>query len=214
MWTASTNLWSRWQTRWHNVLYIIFTRSLFHIHYRQSWYNELVMWTVSPLLQSLIKMVSMVDWSRFTRGSDLSANSSQPGSRYHKQRETEAIRQAEEQGYFLLASKSFIEDVFAPEDATQGTRSAKFAAGKTPKDLAQVQLIHLTSAHLRTVGDIGLCRNLKVCILSNNYIRRIDGLVTCEKLVKLDLGHNQVRWNCDLILCIKWVVLRYIHVAI
>jgi len=63
------------------------------------------------------------------------------------------------------------------------------------KDVMEVQLIRLSRSHLRTVGDIGLCRNLTICILDNNYMTRFDALVACEFLLKLDLHSNQVCWH-------------------
>lgn len=60
------------------------------------------------------------------------------------------------------------------------------------KDLAQVFLLKLPNSHLRSIGDIGLCSNLTICILSNNFISRFDSLVGCMSLMKLDLHSNQV----------------------
>ena len=51
-------------------------------------------------------MVSIPDWSRLQRLGDFPAKeTTSPRSRYYKQREEEAIKQAEEQGYFLNPSR-------------------------------------------------------------------------------------------------------------
>ena len=144
-------------------------------------------------------MVSMVDWSRLARGADPGVPAT-PGhqSRYSRQRESEAVRAAEEQGYFVNANRAFLEEVFAPEE--EGVRRSVLDERGPAKDLCRVQLISLQHAHLRSVGDIGLCVNLRICILSHNYIGRLDGLAMCENLLKLDVSSNQVGGFCS-----KWL---------
>ena len=58
--------------------------------------------------------------------------------------------------------------------------------------LEDVLLVRLCGVHLRDVGAVGSCINLRVCNLSGNYIRSFEGLSACKRLVKLDLHGNQV----------------------
>ena len=137
-------------------------------------------------------MVSIPDWSRF-RGIRDSANKNQTPSanRYRKQREEEAIKQAEEHGYFTDATRKFIEDRFIRDDE-DAKRQALIKGGSYQKDLRVLYMMKLTQSHLRGVGDIGLCTNLRICVLSGNYITRFDALEQCVHLIKLDLHSNQV----------------------
>ena len=41
------------------------------------------------------------------------------------------------------------------------------------KDLGRVKMIDLGSARLKSVGELGLCRNLTICLLGNNHIRKL-----------------------------------------
>ena len=141
-------------------------------------------------------MVSIPDWARFARMLDNKPTASSTQSRYHRQREEEVIRQAEEHGYFLKPSKSFLEENFAPEEERTESRQSVFKSlldnQKKNRDLNQVFLIKLTHSHVRGLGDIGMCNNLTICILSNNYLTRFDALQNCVNLMKLDLHSNQV----------------------
>ena len=96
---------------------------------------------------------------------------------------------------FCFNHRSFLEYQFLPEDESEhDILNLKLSRDyqKKEKDLSQIFLIKLPLSHLKSVGDIGLCSNLTICILSNNYITRFDGLVGCLFLMKLDLHNNQV----------------------
>ena len=91
--------------------------------------------------------------------------------------------------------RSFLEQSFLPEDDEDNDiLNLKLSRSneKKEKDLSQIFLIKLPLSHLKSVGDIGLCSNLTICILSNNYITRFDALIGCLFLMKLDLHSNQV----------------------
>lgn len=136
-------------------------------------------------------MVSIPDWSRLGRLGEVSRDQMSPRSKYYKQQAEEIVKQAEEHGYFAKPSRSFIEKKFLPAgDSKEKSFLAEY--NKKHKDLSGLRIVKLVGAHLRTVGDIGLCSQLRICILSNNYITRIDGLVPCRQLIKLDLHGNQV----------------------
>ncbi len=140
-------------------------------------------------------MVSIPDWARFARMLDNKPNEASTQSRYYQQREAEVIRQAEEHGYFLKPSRSFLEENFAPEE-DPGSGQSLFRSilddNKKTRDLNQVFLIKLVDSHIRGLADIGMCNNLTICILSNNYLTRFDVLTNCVNLMKLDVHSNQV----------------------
>ncbi len=66
------------------------------------------------------------------------------------------------------------------------------AAENNSKDLLQISNVILPYSHIRMLGDIGLCSNLTICILNNNFIPEIDSLASCKGLQKLDVHSNQV----------------------
>ncbi|KAI4872313.1 hypothetical protein NFI96_027746 [Prochilodus magdalenae] len=59
-------------------------------------------------------------------------------------------------------------------------------------DLQDVLLVNLTSLLLKSLGQLGRCKGLKICTLADNFLTRIDPLVECVHLVKLDLTGNQI----------------------
>ena len=149
-----------------------------------------------------LKMVSIPDWSRFGRLGEVQKETPSLGARYNKQREAEAIKQAEESGYFLTVDRPFIEKNIlgiglTEEDCVRRQRAKSFLDDEKDDeiDLGGIFHMRLVNAHMRTIGDIGLCQNLRICILNNNYITRFDALVTCTQLVKLDLHSNQVKYS-------------------
>ena len=138
-------------------------------------------------------MVSIPDWSRFGRLGEVQKETTS-NSRFNKIRELKNIKQAEESGYFLHVDRQYIERNILKIDDDKKQRTKSFLkCDEEEIDLSGVYMIKLPGAHLRTVGDIGLCRNLQICILSNNFILRFDALVSCNYLLKLDLHGNQVR---------------------
>ena len=138
-------------------------------------------------------MVSIPDWSKFRGLGEGGSSVLSPPSNYHKQRANEAIKQAEEHGYFRAATEDFIQKKYLTQEDVE--EAQKRRRNKKPKeaDVGDLLLLKLPHARLRGVGDIGLCTNLQICILHNNYITRFDALAPCTQLVRLDLHSNQVR---------------------
>ncbi|KAK7504361.1 hypothetical protein BaRGS_00004227 [Batillaria attramentaria] len=126
-------------------------------------------------------MVSIPDWAKFTRAIDTIQKPDATAllSKYYKQREQEAIKQAEERGYFLVPSMEYLLKNMGPYSGTS-------------KEITRVFLVRLVGVHLRKLGDISLCTSLQICNLSNNFLTKIDALCTCQQLVKLDLHGNQL----------------------
>nr|XP_002130149.1 uncharacterized protein LOC100176074 isoform X1 [Ciona intestinalis] len=90
-----------------------------------------------------------------------------------------ALRQAAEGGYLISPSRSFLLE--------------RCQTAKTPnQSLRDIEYIHLSHFHIRTLGHIQSCRHLRVCILNNNYLTRFNALENCPHLVRLDLHSNQI----------------------
>ena len=145
-------------------------------------------------------MVSIPDWSKFRGVAPESPTKDivDKNFLYHKQREEKTIREAEESGYFTDLSREFLEKRFferETENKPEAKRSFLDNFDNKEYDLGVINLIKLQQYRLRTVGELSLCRNLTICILSNNFIIKIDGLSSCVNLVKLDLHSNQVNYT-------------------
>lgn len=119
-------------------------------------------------------------------------SSAAQASKSLKQREGEAVKQAEEHGYFLKASKSFIEKKYLGEKNDEAGGVSFWRNKDIDKDLAEVHIVKLPSSRLPHVGDIGLCSKLTICDLSNNYITKLDALAPCTQLIRLDVHGNQI----------------------
>lgn len=115
--------------------------------------------------------------------------------KYYKQREEETIRQAENQGLLKTASQDFLIKHCGKSEERQ------------IKDVSQLRLVRLCGVHLRKVGDLNYCINLRICLLSNNFLTKIDGLSACRHLIKLDLHGNQL---ADLPGMAFWSSMRYL----
>ena len=138
-------------------------------------------------------MVSIPDWSKFGRLGDIPKQASGSTEQFYKQQAQEAVKQAEEHGYFLKASRSFIEQNFLEEkDKNEKQKPLLDGLKKKEKDLGGICMIKLAHAHMRSVGDIGLCHSLRILILPNNHITKLESLACCNNLIKLDLHGNQV----------------------
>ncbi|XP_041481364.1 leucine-rich repeat and IQ domain-containing protein 3-like [Lytechinus variegatus] len=96
-----------------------------------------------------------------------------------KERNMQFLRQAQERGYLQSPSEASIIKVC--QEQHQDVRK-----------LEDVLLIRLCGVHLRDVGAVGACMNLRVCNLAGNYIRSFEALSACRRLVKLDLHSNQI----------------------
>ncbi|CAL1544608.1 unnamed protein product [Lymnaea stagnalis] len=141
-------------------------------------------------------MVSIPDWARFTQLSDNKQHNAQHLlNKFYKQKETEVIKQAEEYGYFFHPTK---EALFAHCENQNPQR----------KDIDTFKLVCLTGVHLRSLGDVGVCSNLTICLLANNFIAKFDSLRNCRQLIKLDLHSNQVS---SIPGSSFWSVLRKLH---
>ncbi len=148
-------------------------------------------------------MVSIMDWSRWRDMPEKPSKSPPPiGVRYAKQREQEIVRQAEEHGYFVTASRSVLRDKFLPEtreEQKDRQRKQIFIYQRNENEeaasLEQIKMVWLPKARLRNVGDIGYCSHLQICDLSNNYLINVDALTGCKQLIYLDLHSNQVVCN-------------------
>jgi hypothetical protein len=127
-------------------------------------------------------MVSIPDWTKFQRLHETQREGTSAGNldKYYKQREEETIRQAENQGLLKTASQDFLLQHCSKNE------------GRYIKDISQLRLVRLCGVHLRKVGDLNYCINLRICILNNNFLTKIDGLGACRQLIKLDLHSNQV----------------------
>nr|CAB3260801.1 uncharacterized protein LOC100176074 [Phallusia mammillata] len=90
-----------------------------------------------------------------------------------------ALRQAVEGGYLMSPTRAFLLD--RCKTSNQQTRSLK-----------EIEYIHLTNFHVRSLGHIQSCRHLRVCILHNNYLTRFNALENCPCLIRLDLHSNQI----------------------
>ncbi|KAK3594593.1 hypothetical protein CHS0354_000386 [Potamilus streckersoni] len=128
-------------------------------------------------------MVSFPEWSKFQRVNDglqKEGSSLSNLERYHKLREDEVIQQAEAYGMLRTPSQHYL------------LQTCAIINGPKIRDVSQLLMVKLCGVHLRKIGDINLCVNLKICILSNNFITKFDGLAECKQLVKLDLHGNQI----------------------
>lgn len=128
-------------------------------------------------------MVSIPDWTKFQRMHDTQREVTNIGSldKYYKQREEQTIRQAENQGLLKTPTQEYLI-----------RKCGKRLDGRYVKDVTQLLLVRLCGVHLRKIGDLTYCINLRICILNNNFLTKIDGLAACRHLIKLDLHSNQV----------------------
>ena len=126
--------------------------------------------------------MSIPDWSKLSRVHDNLREPSQnvAMNKYYKQREEQAIRQAEERGYFKVPTQEYI------------LLESAYRNGKNIKNVEKLKLVKLCGVHLRKVGEISLCFSLQICILNNNFLTKIDSMLTCHQLIRLDLHSNQV----------------------
>ncbi|XP_023931226.1 uncharacterized protein LOC112041805 [Lingula anatina] len=146
-------------------------------------------------------MVSIPDWSRFSRMGEVAPKVVQT-SKYQLQREREAIREAEEHGYFFVPNKTFLLQTFCDKQDKEEN-----------KKLVRIKYIKLPGLHLRSLGDIGQCTRLRVLVLNSNFIHKLEDLAACKELIKLDLHNNQLStlpgsafWSC-----LRKLKLLYLH---
>ncbi|GFO39888.1 leucine-rich repeat and iq domain-containing protein 3 [Plakobranchus ocellatus] len=125
-------------------------------------------------------MVSIPDWARFAQLTDNKQNDKQSLlSKFYKQKELEAVKLAEQHGYFLEPTEK--ELLIRCKEQNPET-----------KNISEFELVRLRGVHLRVLGDIGACTRLTICLLSNNFITKMDSLIACRQLIKLDLHSNQL----------------------
>ncbi|XP_066499378.1 leucine-rich repeat and IQ domain-containing protein 3 [Hoplias malabaricus] len=63
---------------------------------------------------------------------------------------------------------------------------------KNATDLQDVLVVSLSGLLLKNLDQLGHCKTLKICVLSDNFLTRIEPLIECVHLVKLDLRGNQI----------------------
>ena len=133
-------------------------------------------------------MVSIPDWTKFQRLHDMQKEPSNVGAleKYYKQREEETIRMAESHGILKTPTQEYL---------VKNSANIQNCNPKYIRDVSQLRLVKLCGVHLRKIGDMNYCINLKICILNNNFLTKIDSLAACRQLVKLDLHGNQVFFN-------------------
>lgn len=105
-------------------------------------------------------------------------------TRYHLQKEEEAVKQAEECGYIVTVDQELIKSHLPKHDI-----------GKSCIDDSEIKalrFLRLDSSRIRNLCDIGICVNLRVLMLGANFISRIDAIASCTQLIKLDVHGNQV----------------------
>ena len=148
-------------------------------------------------------MVSIPDWAKFSRSTESGhkPDTATLLNKYYKQRELEAIKQAEQTGYFLVPSKDYLLKHVGPYSGTN-------------KELTKIFLVRLVGLHLRKLGDIPLCSSLQICILPNNFLTKIDVLSSCQQLVKLDLHGNQVCVSVCVSVCVCVCAHMHAHVCV
>lgn len=83
--------------------------------------------------------------------------------------------------YLVSCSQSLIQD--------HGYWTSEGQKGRSLQDIVMVKLSRLL---LKNLDQIGSCRSLRICILSDNFLTRIEAVMECTRLVKLDLKGNQV----------------------
>ena len=139
------------------------------------------------------KMVSIPDWSKFSRLGEMPQQNTQPHSRYYKQREEEVIKQAEEHGYFLTPTAPYLIQNFGKGRVLNDDEYLWDQERMDKRqELRKIPYIQLINMHVRGLGDLGLCSSLRICVLHSNYITRFDSLAACRHLMMLDLHGNQV----------------------
>ena len=142
-------------------------------------------------------MVSILDWSRITRGMDLEELEDKRLDLWYKRdQDNDVVRKAQKNGYFLHATQDLLRRYFVPIAYSEECGLSSVRPDKSV-ELLVLQLLNLTRSHLPDVGDIGMCSNLRICVLSHNYISSIDGLSSCTNLLMLNVSHNQVRTGND-----------------
>src|SRR6218665_614634 len=102
---------------------------------------------------------------------------------YHRKKETDAVKEAEDTGYFVTVDQEFIRECLS----RQNEKNAEKAS-----EVENVHFLALSRLHVRHLDGLGACRNLTVLLLAKNFIARIDALAPCSLLLKLDLHGNQV----------------------
>lgn len=101
---------------------------------------------------------------------------------YHRKRDSDAVKEAEDRGYFVTVNQKFIEEFLSGQDEKK----------VNAKEVENVRFLPLNRLHVRHLDGLGACRNLTVLLLANNFIAKIDALAPCSQLLKLDLHGNQV----------------------
>ena len=120
---------------------------------------------------------------------------------YERHLETNVLRNAISSGYFNSLT---IPQILVQYDKSKKSKQLKSSHGDSLENgirtdnnkdrLDSIALLDLSSLKLRKITAIGVCLNLTVCDLSDNYLEKFDGLRACKCLRKLDLHQNHVRF--------------------
>ncbi|WAR31969.1 LRIQ3-like protein [Mya arenaria] len=87
----------------------------------------------------------------------------------------------------------------------------KLSNGKYIKDVSQLLFVRLDGYHLRKIGDLTFCMNIRILVLNNNFLTKIDGLAACRHLIKLDLHSNQISQLPGLAFWSGMRALKFLH---
>uniref|UniRef100_A0A1I8GI78 Leucine-rich repeat-containing protein 51 n=1 Tax=Macrostomum lignano TaxID=282301 RepID=A0A1I8GI78_9PLAT len=176
-------------------------------------------------------MTSIQDWSKWNRMyGNPNVSMAKSASKKDESKELRSsIQMAEKNGYFLNLDSDFLLNEFGPpkpvvseaEIERQKLAQMLQSYGSTKEDkdrqrikeFLQISYINLGSRHLRVLGPIEFCRNLRILVLSNNYLTQIDALVQCKHLTKLDLHGNQLSQLPSLSMWanLRWLQVLFLH---
>ena len=112
----------------------------------------------------------------------------------------EIILEAIEVGYLLYPSKEFLWKIFEKQSDFDPVKSKKTVRQRSRyyhddisvNDYSSIFYLNLSNVPIIEIGDVSLCRNIRILNLSSNYLINIEPLCNCTNLLRLDLQNNQV----------------------
>jgi Leucine-rich repeat (LRR) protein len=96
------------------------------------------------------------------------------------------LNQAVKAGFLIYPTIEFLLDIYQSQSHN--------LISKKRENLMQLIYLNLNGNLLIDIGDIDLCTNLTILILSDNYLTNIEPLRNCINILRLDLQNNHV--NC------------------
>jgi hypothetical protein len=126
--------------------------------------------------------------------------------------ELEILSDAARVGYLVFPSKDFLWKLFRMQNTRQlqlfenklkmsdagadklnrlSAKSSRTQRSKAYYDFSLIKYLNLSYSHINEIGDIHMCHNIQILLLSENYLARIEPLINCVNLVRLDLHKNQ-----------------------